>query len=80
MTLTKWKSMTCNERVNHVRKGKLKIDTVMGIREDAKVNGHKDGVVFYVAVAGGIRIGQGDTEDNAYRSAYKYLNEYKGNI
>lgn len=78
ITLKNWTSLTNDERVEHVQSGKIMARQQIGTVEDE--NGEFKACFRWVASCKGIVIGQGEDKQEAIRSGYKWLGEYKGDL
>lgn len=80
ITKTRWLEMTDQQRKGFLRAGKVNVKPVLGMLANQPVNSEGKAAIVYQATCRGIVIGQGQSEDQAYESAYLYLSTYQGKL
>ena len=80
ITKTRWLEMTDEQRKGYLRAGKVNVKPVLGMLANQPVNSECKASILYQATCRGILIGQGQSEDQAYESAYLFLANYEGRL
>lgn len=80
ITKTRWLEMTDEQRKGYLRAGKVYVKQLLSIPTDQPVNSESKASILYQATCRGFVIGQGQSVDQAYESAYSYLAKYEGKL